>query len=923
MEEKELLIQDFQDSAHTIQICSVPEDKIPEYLNGESGFHIYHVRMLTELILRQLLRSGHAPGLSEEDIQAIAVASSLHDVGKAQIPASILDNPDRLSPVEYDIIKKHTLFGEKMIVQATAEQIPANILEYARQIALYHHERIDGTGYPFGLQGTSIPLCSQVVALADAYDALTSNRNYKQAYSQDVSVQMIASGMCGVFAEELVDSLIHVVNDSSLISLRKRIQEKRQVVSPEISAPKQVLCVGNTAYVTRELVDTAFPGSHVVIMGNSPLKSGGRIKVLAKGSNPVQTVFDTYEFDMVVYFSAELTYHSQTPRDGRLLDDVLSAAAKTRRPIRVLYLSCVVGCHTDQDPAGILASSFERLCRYYADRSALDIKILQLPYLYSGTCAGDYLHGLFEQLYQGKPLLFTESPQEPLLFLSAGDLADLLLRVIEGWIPGSGVLSVPDGFHLTFQDLADGLMKLKRGDIRFSGTEPIVPPQSDSKVLRSQYGWVAKVSLIEDLSDEYSRYLAACQVQGSTKVDRLRRYFQKHSRFIALLELLLLHVLTESLVIATGSAATLVVVDFRMAYIVIMALTHGLSYGLAASGLSSLAWLVTKLVSGTNWLTIFYEPNNWLGFVYYFLIGALCGYIRIRYEDKLRFSSEEKHLLEEKLIFTRELYDGIYHEKRDLKKQIIGSRDSFGKIFDIARKLDTVEVPMLYLRAVETFETVLENKSVAIYSVNPAGNFGRLEVASRDTMEAAVGSISLSNYAPILSAVAGGEIWRNTSLDPDFPMYAAGIHRDGELVMLIFLWRADAEQQTLYYVNLFKILKDLVQMSLLRALQYNQAIYDTQYLPGTSVLTRDAFSALLANARELEQRKVARFLLLDLDASAEAADRFLAGKVRQNDALGLLENGHVGILLSQATEAELDVILARFGEIPWEITAIT
>lgn len=74
MEEKELLIQDFQDSAHTIQICSVPEDKIPEYLNGESGFHIYHVRMLTELILRQLLRSGHAPGLSEEDIQAIAVA---------------------------------------------------------------------------------------------------------------------------------------------------------------------------------------------------------------------------------------------------------------------------------------------------------------------------------------------------------------------------------------------------------------------------------------------------------------------------------------------------------------------------------------------------------------------------------------------------------------------------------------------------------------------------------------------------------------------------------------------------------------------------------------------------------------------------------------------------------------------------------
>ena len=184
-----------ENDVNKLKIQLVSDDAIDEKLNGENGYHILHVKMITELLLRDLCTSKPELSLSEEDVYAISVASSLHDIGKTQLPQSILDFPGRLSPLEYDIIKKHSSFGEKMILGAQADHIALSIIEYAAKIAKSHHERIDGTGYPEGLCGDEIPLCAQVVALADSFDALTSSRSYKDAFSQDVALQMIASGM--------------------------------------------------------------------------------------------------------------------------------------------------------------------------------------------------------------------------------------------------------------------------------------------------------------------------------------------------------------------------------------------------------------------------------------------------------------------------------------------------------------------------------------------------------------------------------------------------------------------------------------------------------------------------------------------------------------------------------------------------------
>ena len=924
--ENKVLILNTTDGIDIPEIINVSDNSIPEMLNGESGFHIYHVRMLTELILNQLKEEGHVH-LTDEEIEDISIASSLHDIGKKQIPKSILDYPGKLSPIEYDIVKKHSSFGAEIIEKTDFGSFKPEIKKYAKEIAHYHHERYDGTGYPEGVRGNDIPLSAQVVSLADSYDALTSNRSYKAAFSQDVAIQMISSGMCGVFDEKLIDCLMRVVNHSSLVSLRELLYKNRSVVSENIGfVPERVLCIGNTEYLTKEFIEEAFPLSKVTVVGNTKLSLADKIKLFRIKKPSVKAIFETYDFDVVVYFSGDLTYQTTEKNDAEELREVLKYAKETNKNMKIIFLSSLDSAFVGKNDRGILSQAKENLCDYYIKSSQLDVKVIQIPYLYSGEYEKDYLYKVFEDIHSKKKVLVDESPENKMHFISLDDLSKLVHRVIENWKSGSGILSIGDDFQISFADFGEKLCSICQGvEIDYTGDTHNSDITFNNKGIRNEYGWFAKISLLEDLESEYQKYIISKQEKTESLWDKIKNWISKHSFLVKVVELILLFFVTEFLIRITDSAVVFSIVDFRMAYIVIMATVHGLNFGMSAAALSSISWLFAKVATGTNLLTIFYEPTNWLAFVFFFLIGALCGYVKLRKDDIIKFVTAQNKLLEDKLIFTREIYEDAYTEKRDLKKQIIGSKDSFGKIFDITRKLDTVEPQLLYLRIMETFEEVLENKNITVYSVNKESSFGRLEVASRDIINNVARSISTETYKEVIEKINEGEIWRNTELKADYPMYAAGVYRGDELVLLIFLWRADIEQRTLYYVNLFKILRDLVQMSLLRAYDYSQAVYEKQFINNTRIMNASAFEEVLNNYVALAEKKVSTFILLELESQGRTyseLDKMLAKKVRANDIMGETDNGNLRLLLTQATEKDLQFILPRFSEFEIKVNMI-
>ena len=177
-----------------------------ELRNHESGSHTLNVQIITSLLLRRLVQLTDRYHLSKADISRISSLSALHDIGKIKIPENILNKPGKLDADEWELMKSHSAEGDAILAHADLDQ-ESEFVKTARAICRWHHEKYDGGGYPDGLAGDDIPIAAQVVSLADAYDALTSERCYKSAFSHERAMQMILGGECGAFNPLLLNCL--------------------------------------------------------------------------------------------------------------------------------------------------------------------------------------------------------------------------------------------------------------------------------------------------------------------------------------------------------------------------------------------------------------------------------------------------------------------------------------------------------------------------------------------------------------------------------------------------------------------------------------------------------------------------------------------------------------------------------------------
>ena len=184
---------------HLIDLLS----NVVEFRDVESGEHIKRMKALTTLIAQQVSKDFPEYGLNDGEIEIITSAAALHDIGKIAIPDSILLKPGRPTGEEFEIMKTHTVQGCRILESAQIFN-DKKYYDYSYDICRHHHERWDGRGYPDGLAGDGISIAAQIVSLADVYDALTSVRVYKPAYTPEEAMHMIQNGECGSFNPKLL-----------------------------------------------------------------------------------------------------------------------------------------------------------------------------------------------------------------------------------------------------------------------------------------------------------------------------------------------------------------------------------------------------------------------------------------------------------------------------------------------------------------------------------------------------------------------------------------------------------------------------------------------------------------------------------------------------------------------------------------------
>jgi putative two-component system response regulator len=183
--------------------------KLAESRDTETGAHLERMRAYCQVLADQLsLEEKYRDQVDGDYVQLIYMTSPLHDIGKVGIPDKILLKAGPLTPDEFEIMKQHTVIGSKTLDAAARAHPEAKFLCMARDIARSHHERFDGTGYPDGLAGEDIPLCGRIVALADVYDALTTKRVYKPAFTHEKSRTIILDEMGGHFDPDIVRAFL-------------------------------------------------------------------------------------------------------------------------------------------------------------------------------------------------------------------------------------------------------------------------------------------------------------------------------------------------------------------------------------------------------------------------------------------------------------------------------------------------------------------------------------------------------------------------------------------------------------------------------------------------------------------------------------------------------------------------------------------
>ena len=678
----------------------------------------------------------------------------------------------------------------------------------------------------------------------------------------------------------------------------------------------EVLVVGNTSYVDDDFCAKAFPGDHVQVVAASDAQRDGS-PAPSSWNELLQHLDQAYEFDRVVYLSTYLTPHTETFGDIELLRSVFRACMD--RQIQLLFVTGPAGVDGDVDAAGqtgkgIIARAANDLCRYYAAHDGIQAKILRVPYLYTASPAlnDPFLVPLFQSCSHGS-LVLKNSADSPLQALCAEELAVLVRRIFDSWDPAFEELGVADSFAHKLGDLGEALKQLFPG-LQVTYGDDVEAFVAPSDAIRKRYGWFQRYDVLTDLSTIHARWeqsRAGKRHPLRHAIDRMR----EHTLPIICAETALAWVLFECLEHLFSQSAQLNVLDYRLLYVVLIGTLYGLDFGLVAALLASIGLAASYFtLYGYTFQGLFYEPSNWLPFIAYFVVGAVCGYVQLRNREALKAERAENELVRNRNDFLGRLYHDAIEDKQAYKRQIVGRHDSFGKIFAVTQELDVLNPRDIYRKCCELLGEILENDTVTIYHVSGEA-FTRLVAASPAISSDALRSLALDDLKAMMEGVDHSGLWVNRKLVPGLPMFAYVMERDGSPAIFIFVRHVAESQMTLYYQNLFRILCGLVESALGRAFDYEAVARDKRCVAGTRVLKQDAFGRELATEQALADSKMGSYLLLRVVPGMEPVGELvgaIGSAIRESDAAGLVGDA-LYLLMRQATEADLPVICKRMA----------
>lgn len=680
-----------------------------------------------------------------------------------------------------------------------------------------------------------------------------------------------------------------------------------------------IFITGNVKAITKDMLEKVKCTGKIVLCGETALQPRDEKGIVVfpyrDEEEEYRGIFRSYHFETTVFFSKSLDGKKRLSDELEKLENTLySAAFCGVKQFVYLTTNDYVGQKNETTRTKLLYTC-EEICRQFAQQKDMSVLILRVPYFYSIEESDCRLTEIIKSAESQNEIVLDGSRQRKVDFLCLDDLGELLSRICDEPVEGFQIANVFGGNEMESEQLGQ-ILSEKTGitTVKYSGYREAVPKSMQDTTLKELYSWFPRHLLEEDLGEVVST-LEENKTQVKKKCRKHIRHEKIKTFFQVGIEIVVLFLLTEFLISWTKDNYRIDYVDFRLLFVVTMGIIHGTGAGIVSSILAAAGYFARDAIQN-NWQIIFFNIENWMPFAAYFLSGTIMGHVRDKNNDIIKFLKAQQKILENKYHFLSNLYTKTLENKEEFSRQIIGYEDSFGRLYQVVRKLNSTLTDDIFYEAIFSIEEILDTTSAAIYTIGENANFARLNVCSREMNEKLSKSLNLEKYPVLAESLRQRMNWYNTEGLTDYPAYAAPLWKDGKLCGAVVLWNVRANQMKMDFYNKFSILSGLIQDALLRAIAYGEQKAAEQMIGGTKILKPKYFEEILSRKEKMGKEGMSDYALLEMAFSDSSLHRFgelVAEGIRSTDIVGMRADGKTYLLLNQTTGKSLETVRKRLG----------
>lgn len=708
----------------------------------------------------------------------------------------------------------------------------------------------------------------------------------------------------------------------------------------------RVLVTGGLGFIGSHVVERFYKEGHQIFIIDN-LSSGNpenlnipyKLYPLNVESSKCVEVFNSHKFDVVVHLAAQINVATSLENpylDAKSnilgLNNMLNLSAKYGVKKFIFASSAAVYGMNEQTPLteeeecnplspyGMNKWLGEYYCKKFNELYGLDTLCFRFSNVYGprqGTIGeGGVVSIYLERMFNDQELLVFGDGNQSRDFIYVADVADAIYRGVESEY--NGVLNLSTNTEKSVNELIDifkDLHAIKGVTYREPRKGDIYRSSLDNTKVKRQLDWVPMYSLKEGLTKTYEWFSGLHhKPQPKKKEKSISRLYSSIKPAMPYIENIAAFGIVTALTIATQSDLQGYQLDYKLIYILVISMLYGARQSILSFALSSALFLGMSLYNGRDLISFIYDSQSMVTLAAYLFIGIVVGYTVDRKNSEIKTAKLGVVASEERNEFLSEIYNDTRMVKEELENQIMNTEDSFGKIYNITKELDSLEPELIVNAAIGVLEKIMKSNAISIYSFNKYGNFLRLTARSKVIDMPLPKSMKVADYPHLQQLIETQSLYSNKKLDQAIPVLSAPIMDNNRIIAVVNLHNLPFENFTLYYQNLFKVAVELISSSLSKSYRYLDATQNERYIEGSDILTEEAFLSALDSKKQTKVKLNIEYALLvipNTDISVEELSNKVSPFLRETDVIGKGPNNQYYILLSNSEQQDAAIVTER------------